>query len=177
MDLRIQKIADYVRTNWENLRLKFEDFYKTQFEIKLNEIQEVEELKNVMSTNLINCHLLYKKYFRMKEKISINEALPSSSHIIKNEEMYEKAILIEATRFNLLLEAKTQRAELDQHYREIKEQIAYYMHGLEYFEQMHEQKARIKPSIVHEYAINIGFMVLTAISIVVIFKIMTYLMF
>lgn len=166
IDNRLHKISEFVRGNWGRWRNKFANFYKMQCEIKLSEFQKIEELRNVISTNRINLHLFYKKYYKIKEKISINENLPSYSFIIKNEEHYEKAVMLEATRFNLLLESQMYRVELEQNHREVKEQLAYYEHGLQYFEQTELQKIRIlQPSRKHEIILNVGFMVIAAISI------------
>ena len=73
--------------------------------------------------------------------------------------------MLEATRFNILLESKMKRAELEQRHREIKEQVDFYKHGLQYFEQTYFQKIKIKPSKRHEFILNIGFMLIAAISI------------
>ena len=176
INVRLKSIADYVRKNWDNLRKNFEDFYQCQFEFKLNEIQEVEDLKNAVSTNLINLHMFLQKVHIMKQKISIKEAQHSESPIIKNEEIYEKAILLEATRFNQLLESKMQTIKLDQKNRETKEQIAFYQQGITYLEQVNHQKTNTPPGYLFEYSVNIAFMVLTAISIALIFKFLAYLL-
>merc|ERR1711939_1086377 len=73
IDNRLHKITEFVRINWDKLRKKFEKLYNTQCEKKLVEIQENDELRNVISTNRINLHLFYKKFYKAKEKISINE--------------------------------------------------------------------------------------------------------
>jgi hypothetical protein len=109
--------------------------------------------------------LFYKKFSRIKEKIRINENLPSYSYIIKNEEHYEKAVLAEATRFNLLLEAKMERAELEQKHREIKEQISFFQHGITYFEQTSIQKVKRRFTRRHEFMLNAGVILGFAIGI------------
>ena len=56
INVRLKSIADFIRKNWKTLRKSFEDSYQSQFDKKLSEIQDVEDLKNTVSANIINLH-------------------------------------------------------------------------------------------------------------------------
>lgn len=175
IDRRLENIAEFVKVNWDYLAKRFENFYKNQKEIKIKELEEIDEFKNVIAANQINQCLFYRKYTKIKEKITIKENLPLYSQIIKNEGHYEKAVLAEAANFNDLLEAKVERGKKEQEYREVKEQLVYYRQSIEWFEKTKLNNKTIKKQQFEKWCFNAILVLIMSITAIVIHSVLDIL--